>query len=190
MSEPSPWATVREALERRSPPSEPSDEAALAARARRLARPLRAPGAVHGELLRTHLGGAIVLFPTEAVLRVARGARPVPLPGTPRQLRGLLRLRGVPTAVFDVGPLITGRPTAEGDAGWVVTLAGRGDRPDLTVRARDVLETLPHRTEGWAAPPEDAPPFVRALGAEGELLVDPRTLLADPRLVVDHSDEQ
>jgi chemotaxis signal transduction protein len=142
---------------------------------------------VREEVLRTRLGGAVVLWPTPSVGAVARPSPWTRLPGTPEHVLGLVRADGVLTAVFDVGPLITGRPTEVGEEARLVTLTGSG--PDLVIVVTDVEHTAPAPGEELAPPPDDAPPFLTGIAQGGELSIDPVALLSDARLFVDHTDE-
>ena len=168
MSDRSPPGDARESVRVRIRDGARPREEILRERAVHLARPLEPLGANAEERLCFAVGGTWACVPTHAVQSIAPLGTLTPIPGTPAELLGLARVRGVLTPIFDLGPILTGGATERGERSQVLILRGGG--PDLAVIAGEV---------------DDAPP---AEGAD-PLLLDVAKLLGDARLTVDQRDE-
>lgn len=158
-----------------------AERAILDERARRLAQPLdddQARGQIV-ELLSFRRGRERFAFEAAAVLLVARLGTVVRVPGAPAAIAGATTHQGEVLVVVDLDRLldIAPGPPPEGPR-WLLVV---GDGADLVaVIADEVYETRaqPVATLSYAA----AGTLRRGVTREGVTLLDPSTLLSDPRL--------
>jgi purine-binding chemotaxis protein CheW len=156
-------------------------DAALAERARLLARPIVELGVVPTvDLVEFSAGNAHYAIEAAFVHRLGHLGRVTTLPGAARHFAGITNLHGQLVPLVDLGMLLGAAPCAS--AAFVVVLGEL--RAEIGIVAETLLEirALPLHALGTPAP---APrPIVRRIISDGTAVIDGAALLADPRLVV------
>lgn len=106
------------------------------------------------------VAGLLMGLPLDRVVEVVRGLAPVPVPGAPAGVVGMVNLRGQVLGVLDPR-LALGLPAPELPPDWVGVVVRTGGRRDCLVveRADEVLALAPGQ---WRSIPTSVPAQVRA----------------------------
>ena len=156
----------------------------LERRAAALARPveLAHPTATMQVLVLAVAGGHRYAVESRYVDQVAHNARLCRLPASPGQLLGLLPVRGEAVPVTDLATLAGVAAAADPSRPFAVVLAGNGDPlgllVDEVITAGDVACTELRPVERGLT----EACIERGVTADGTVLLDVDTLLADPRV--------
>ena len=127
-------------------------------------------GAALRELICLRMGGDPYALPVERVREIVR-LRPVtPMPRVPREILGVISLRGEVVQVLDLRARLRMPPAEPTRSSRIVVLHGdEGEVTGLLVDA--VTEVLRIEEEAVRPPPSGESEFVAALGARGEEFV-------------------
>lgn len=160
----------------------------LAERARRLARPVEAPGMPPDALglLAFSRGGARYAVGIAHVLEASRLRGLVPLPCVPAFFPGVISHRGRVIAALDLGRL-WGRPAGEaGESSHVVVVAHGKAALGLIADEIHGLVEVPVSALGAVPAGEASAPkaFVRGVTRDRTVVLDAPALLGDPRIIV------
>lgn len=127
--------------------------ALLVSRARRLARPRKAPEAIESiSCLVCETGGELYALPLSQMARVVPFVRPAPVPTTNAALLGVVSRAGIFYHVYDLGRLVGG-VSADG-RGHLVMLRGAPPiavRIDEAIRVADLVVLAPADTSQMRA---------------------------------------
>jgi len=158
----------------------------LEERARVLAtKEASAAAAQSEEILFFQLGDGQYGLPASSIREVQPLGAWTPLPGTPPFVIGLVNVRGRLLAALDLCPLLDLPPTPPQATAQLIVLAANGG--DVGLLADTVIAV--GRSDGQLMPVPSAmaghgAAWVRGVDRHMHVLLDPASLLADPRLIV------
>jgi purine-binding chemotaxis protein CheW len=137
------------------------------------------------EIVIFRLGDAIYGVSAQYIREVQPLGIYTPLPFTPSFVVGLVNIRGRLFALLDIRPLLDLSPAPPQPSAFLLVLTANGTEVALLAdsvsevrHAEDVLAPLPSTTAGRGVA------WVRGVDRRLTVMLDPPTLLADPRLVI------
>jgi purine-binding chemotaxis protein CheW len=141
------------------------------------------------EVLMFRLGDGRYSLPARCVREVYPLGGYTPLPSTPPFVVGLVNVRGRLLAALDIRPLLDLAPAPAGANAFLLIVSAGGMETgllaDLVVEVRHGDAELAPALSATAGRPVV---WIKGVDRELNLALDPELLLADPRLIVNHSE--